>query len=133
MINAARAKGGTCGTTAFAASGPLTLAPELRGVARCHAEHMTQNMYLRARRQEKQPDGTIKEVPLTTLATTAGYTWVRMGINVGGLADAQSQFNQWRNSPNSCVYLLDPDFTEVGIGYTLQGTTARFTQIVARP
>lgn len=68
-----------------------------------------------------------------------GYRFSTWGENVAaGYRDAQSVMDAWMRSPGHCRNVLNPGFTELGVGYVQRdGDPSRYfdywTQVFARP
>jgi len=68
-----------------------------------------------------------------------GYTFSTWGENVAaGYRTAQTVMDAWMGSPGHCRNILNPGFTELGVGYVQrEGDPSRFfdywTQVFARP
>ena len=47
-----------------------------------------------------------------------GYSWQRCGENIAaGNSDPKATMTQWMNSPGHKANILNPEFTELGVGY----------------
>ncbi len=67
---------------------------------------------------------------LRARADRQGYDWSNLGENVAwGYTSPQSVVAGWLNSPGHCANIMNPTFTELGVG--LQGTF--WTQLFGRP
>jgi len=109
-MNDARASGAVCGTEEFGSAGSLEISPELRCAARAHSKDMAERDYF----NHYSPEG---EGP-TERFQKAGWSGRRWGENiVAGGGSADGQFDMWMNSPGHCSNIMDPNFTQVGIGY----------------
>ena len=63
-------------------------------------------------------------------ATRQGYLWSRLGENVAyGYTTPAGVVTGWLGSPGHCANIMNPDFTELGVG--LHGTF--WTQLFGRP
>ena len=62
---------------------------------------------------------------LEARAEDAGYTgWTALGENVAGGASTPAQVVQgWLNSDGHCSNLMQPDFTDLGVGYVYMDDT----------
>lgn len=111
-VNMNRAMGGTCGATSYpAGSASLTVSPELRQAARCHALDMMKRDYFGS----ASPEG--ERVGDRVQAT--GYSYASVGQDVGaGRATSALQMEAWLDKEGSCVHMLDPKFDQIGVGYT---------------
>lgn len=82
----------------------------LMQVAEAHAQDMADNNYL--------AHGNLTDDHAGARLTRAGYSYLYWGeIIAGGTASPVITLEGWLNSPNHKTVLLDPLFTEVGIGY----------------
>ncbi|WP_407570410.1 CAP domain-containing protein [Deinococcus altitudinis] len=119
-VNVARASARTCGTTAFAATTPLTWNAQLAAAARVHSEDMAQNGYRgTAADAEAAHVGTDGSTPQQRI-TQAGYVWktsgenVAAGYTVGGAFDVVTG---WLNSPGHCANIMSPKYKEIGVSF----------------
>ena len=128
-VNAFRQTGGSCGGPALPSVAPLSLNLLLTQAAISHAEDMGQNNYF----SHDSQDG---RTPWDRINAT-GYVGTAMGENIAaGRGDAQSAFEQWKSSAGHCANMLNPDFTELGVGYAhASGSMYRhyWVQTFARP
>ena len=112
LANEARAHARRCGSKSFAAVPPLTLAPKLTRAAREHSKDM-------AKHNEFEHQGSDGSSP-PDRATRAGYVWRTVGENIAaGATSADEVMEGWLASPGHCENLMDPRFTETGIGYAV--------------
>ena len=59
--------------------------------------------------------------------TAAGYRWAFYGESLGaGFTSAQAAFESWINSPPHRAILLDPKYTEIGVGYASGGAWGHY-------
>ena len=68
-------------------------------------------------------------------ATRRDYRWSAWGENVAaGAPDAASVLNGWMNSPEHRANILNPSYTDIGVGlaYSSNGTPY-WTMVLARP
>lgn len=66
--------------------------------------------------------------------TESGVAWVRATENVGqGQRTPQEILTDWQNSPGHNANLLDPDVTDVGIGFQEGGAGPFWTMKAIRP
>jgi len=68
-------------------------------------------------------------------ATRRDYQWSTWGENIAsGAPDAAFVMNGWMNSPGHRANILDPAFTDIGVGlaYSSNGTPY-WTMVLARP
>ena len=112
LANEARARPRRCGSKSFAAVAPLTLSPRLMQAALEHSKDM-------ARHSEFEHEGSDGSTP-SQRATRAGYVWRTVGENIAaGATSAEEVMAGWLASPGHCENLMDPRFTETGIGYVV--------------
>jgi uncharacterized protein YkwD len=102
-VNAARRKAG---------APPLRSDPLLEKAAQKHAEDMLARGYF----AHESPSGTtVKE-----RAREAGYEWRTIGENIAeGQFTVDEVMDTWMESPGHRRNILDPAFTEIGIGLAL--------------
>jgi uncharacterized protein YkwD len=129
LTNRARAQARRCGATVRPAAKPLRLALPLRQVALAHARDMARNDYF----EHQALDGS----QIGDRVTRGGYRWRVAGENlaVGVVTPAQA-IAGWLNSPPHCNALMDGRFTEMGVAYAVNPTTARmiyWVQVFAAP
>jgi uncharacterized protein YkwD len=109
LVNAARAEPRRCGWKRFAAAPPLARSAMLEAVAREHAEDMA----WRGRMEHAGGDGSTP----AGRATRIGYRWLRIAENVAaGQATPEEVVASWLESDGHCANLMDPAYTETGIG-----------------
>lgn len=82
-----------------------------------------------------RPNGT----SFSTAIDQAGYIWSRVGENIAycsGYSSSQFAdvfFEGWKNSPGHYANMVKPEFTEIGIAISFNGTTAYATQNFGTP
>ncbi len=111
LVNMHRATGYNCGSAgSFGPAAPLTMQPNLRCSSRVHSKDMdTRNFF-----DHNNPSG---ESPFDRMGM-AGYSFFTAGENIAaGSPDAAGTMNQWMNSDGHCSNIMNPDFTEIGVGY----------------
>jgi uncharacterized protein YkwD len=111
LVNERRAAGATCGTYgSFGPADPLTMVPELRCSARLHSMDMGMQGYF----DHTALDG---RDPFDRMAD-AGYSGGTMGENIAkGQGSPAEVVDGWMGSDGHCRNIMDPGFTEIGIGY----------------
>jgi uncharacterized protein YkwD len=113
LVNEARAAGATCGSQSFGAASPLTMNPALRCAARVHSKDMSDRSFF----DHTNPDG---EDPFVRM-DRAGYSYFTAGENIAaGQSSPQEVMAGWMDSPGHCSNIMNPDFTEIGVG-TFEG------------
>lgn len=99
-VNAVRRKAG---------APPLKLEGHLQKAAQEHAEDMLERGYF----AHESPSGTT----VRERSTAAGYEWKTIGENIAeGQFSVDEVMRIWMNSPAHRKNILDPHFTELGIG-----------------
>ncbi len=109
LINNYRAQNGLPG---------LTLSPKLSNASEAHSADMAiRNYFSHTGSDGSSPWDRIR---------AAGYTYnTYLGENIAaGFADAQGNFDAWRNSPPHNEDMLNPNFKAIGIGRYYQAGTA---------
>lgn len=111
LINAERAEGADCGSQgSFGPAGPLVMEERLRCAARNHSLDMATRGFF----DHTNPDGA---GPSERLAS-ALYSWTSWGENIAlGQRDAEQVVASWMSSPGHCASIMNPNFTELGVGY----------------
>jgi uncharacterized protein YkwD len=129
-VNIARAKGATCGTTAYPPAPPLKWNDELAKASRAHSLDMANQRYF----NHQGKDGRLP----AARASAAGYKWRRVGENIAvGQNSAEEVVAGWLASPGHCVNIMEPDFIEMGVAYAIYDTVGKprvyWTQMFGRP
>ncbi len=89
---------------------PLAYQERLAIAARCHASDMATNGYF----DHNSPDGSTPGMRVER----AGYVWGAWGENIAtGQTSAQEVMNVWMNSSGHRANILNPGFTEIGVGH----------------
>jgi len=129
LVNDLRRRGATCGDQAFEPSPPLAFDARLRDAARRHSEAMAEQGFF----SHVAPDGR----EMTDRVDATGYDWAALGENIAAGRDgAEATFTQWRESPGHCRNLMNPGFTELGVGYAFSASSPfghYWTQNFGRP
>ncbi|HET6585815.1 MAG TPA: CAP domain-containing protein [Nannocystaceae bacterium] len=115
IVNQRRAEGANCHTAGmFGPTTPLTMNPMLRCSARKHSADMAARNFF----DHDNPDG---EDPFARMEA-AGYSFQAAGENIaGGYPDAAGTMMQWMESDGHCSNIMNPGFTEIGVGYSSGG------------
>lgn len=122
LVNAARATARSCGSKAYAAAAPVSLEARLARAAQLHSEDMEDHSMM----SHTGSDGS----DLRVRAERQGYDWTRLGENVAaGYTTPAAVMAGWLGSPGHCANIMNPDFTELGVG--LDGYY--WTQLFGRP
>jgi uncharacterized protein YkwD len=130
LSNALRARGARCGTTPFAPAPPLTWNKRLTAAGRVQATEMARFGVL----THTGRDGSTP----ARRAERAGYAWRAVGENVAAGAESAAEVMEgWEHSPEHCRNLLDPTFTELGLGFATSpradGHSTWWSMVLARP
>ena len=121
LTNEQRAQGANCDSRGrFGRANPLVMEPRLRCAARRHSDDMA----VRGFYDHVNPDGAS---PGDRIDAT-GYRWRAYAENIYQSPDTpQEAIDGWVDSDGHCANLMNPDFTQIGIGYSenamiVQGT-----------
>jgi uncharacterized protein YkwD len=128
IVNEVRASGANCGSAGnFGPAGPLTMQPALRCSARVHSKDMNDRSFF----DHTNPSG---ESPWDRMEQ-AGYNFSNAGENIaGGNSTAAATMQQWMDSDGHCGNIMNPNFTEIGVGYYPGGQWGHlWTQNFGRP
>ena len=115
LVNERRSVGGDCGDQgSFGPAGPLAVQSALSAAARRHSLDMGERDYF-DHASPGGPDGD----DMVERVENAGYVgWTALGENIsGGRATAEETVDGWMDSPGHCANILNPDFTQIGVGY----------------
>jgi uncharacterized protein YkwD len=118
LVNAARAKGRRCGAKPFAAAAPLALSPTLARAALAYAQELASHAYMaHTGRDGSSPAQRV---------TRSGYRWRATGENLAsGIMTPEALLAGWLGSPEHCANLMDPVFSEMGVGFGVNPRDAR--------
>jgi uncharacterized protein YkwD len=111
LTNEARAVGHNCDSMGqFGAADPLTMSPILRCSSRLHSLDMGENGYFDHTGQDgRSPFKRMED---------AGYMGFMMGENIAkGQQTPSEVVDGWLDSDGHCSNMMNPDFTEIGVGY----------------
>jgi uncharacterized protein YkwD len=132
LVNEVRGQGYDCGTAGtFAAAEPLSLDASLSLAAQKHsldleATGMTTNMHV-------TPQGAVNYtagMKFTQRIEAENYKWALAGENVAyNFATSQAVLKAWLESPGHCKNIMNPKFSEIGLGKA----GAYWTQVFASP
>ena len=115
LTNAARARGGSCGTATFAPAAPLTYNAKLEAAAQGHASDMAARDYF--------DHVNAAGVNLSGRVGAAGYSPRLVAENIAaGQTAAEEVVVGWLNSPGHCRNIMDPALRELGVGYATSRT-----------
>jgi uncharacterized protein YkwD len=122
LVNSYRAAGADCGSSGtFAATGPVVAEAQLRCAARLHSQDMAVRDYF----DHTNPDG---QSPWDRVDLT-DYSGNASGENIAqGYPDPAAVMDGWMSSPGHCSNIMNPDNTELGVGY--HGDESHWTQVM---
>lgn len=110
LVNEARAQPRRCGGKSFSATTALKLSLALGNAALAHSLDMATGNYF----DHTGADGSTP----ASRVTRAGYAWRAVGENLAaGVATPEEAVSGWLHSPAHCQNLMDPRFTDMGVGY----------------
>lgn len=111
LTNEIRARGANCGSRGdFEPAPPLTMQSNIHCSARAHSMDMAVRDYF----DHDTPEGAS---PFDRMGE-AGYQYRVAGENIAaGSHDAAGTMEQWMESDGHCANVMDPDYTELGVGY----------------
>jgi uncharacterized protein YkwD len=118
LVNDARASRRRCGWKRFEAAPPLAASAALDRAALAHAKDMASRSALGHAGGDGSAPGE--------RATRAGYRWRLVGENIAaGQPTAERVVAEWLDSPHHCANLMDPGFTDMGIGFAADAKSAK--------
>lgn len=113
LVNAARAQPRRCGTTGYPAAGPLSLESRLGRAATDWAAQMGARGFFAHEQGRSTPDRRIED---------EGYRWGAWGENIAaGYHTPEATVAAWLGSTGHCQAIMDPGYTQVGVGYVVVG------------
>jgi uncharacterized protein YkwD len=116
LVNQARERSRTCGSSRFAAARPVSLSDTLSRVSLAHAVEMAQ--YSRFAHEGR--DGS----SAADRATRAGYNWKTVGENIAaGQTTPETVVEGWLKSPQHCANLMAPQFREMGVAFAVNNAS----------
>jgi uncharacterized protein YkwD len=109
LVNGLRSRGCNCGDTKMPPVPSVTWNASLEKAAWLHSKDMSEQKYF----DHIAPNGSNPGQRLDA----AGYRWLRYGENIAtGFTNEQAAVLGWLSSPKHCRNMMDPNFTEVGVG-----------------
>ena len=109
LVNQARSQGRVCGHQRFNAARPISANGSLNRAAQVHSSDMA------ARRQISHTGSNGSSVGQRT--KQAGYQWRAIAENVAvGQNSTSAVVQAWLKSPGHCVNIMNPNYTEGGVG-----------------
>ena len=129
-VNEARAQGRRCGSKLYPAAQALALNPSLTTAALAHSQEMA----VYAQFDHRGHDGSTP----ATRVVRAGYgEYAVVGENIAAGAMTPREVTEgWLASPAHCENIMDARFTQIGIAFAVNRTTAEtvyWTQDFASP
>ena len=116
LVNRARTEARACGDKRFAAAGRLKLNGTLSRTSLAHAADMAHHSYM----AHTGRDGSTP----ADRATRAGYRWRSVGENIAsGQTTPEAVVESWIKSPPHCANLMAPQFTEMGVAYSVDSAS----------
>ncbi|MFO1218402.1 MAG: CAP domain-containing protein [Burkholderiaceae bacterium] len=107
-VNALRAAGATCGTTAYPSASPLAWNAALTQASALHSQDMATANYFTHNSQDGRTPGD--------RITAAGYAWQTYGENIAaGYDTVQAAVDAWIASPGHCANLMNAAFRDIGV------------------
>jgi uncharacterized protein YkwD len=137
LTNDARARGHDCDSAGrFGPAAPLAMSAALRCAARQHSGYMAETGEFSHDESQNGSD------PFERISAT-GYQFSAAGENIAlGQRSPDEVVAGWLESDGHCANIMNPDFTELGVGYA-EGSAASlgfsnndapyWTQVFARP
>jgi uncharacterized protein YkwD len=109
-VNEARAVARTCGTTDYAAAGPVQWDARLADAALMQADYLQQeNLFTHS----GEGNSTVGD-----RALMAGYDWRNVGENLAaGHTTLERVMEDWIKSPGHCATLMNPNFVDAGFAF----------------
>lgn len=115
-VNAARAKGGTCGNRAMPPAPPVRWNDALSAAAATHSRDMAAGNYF----DHKDAQGR----HVGERVDAEGYRWHAVAENIaGGDRSVDSVVRGWLRSPVHCEAMLDAQYADVGVACVARPTT----------
>lgn len=106
-VNAARAKGRTCGGRRLPPASPLVWNDALFSAAARHSMDMANRDYF----AHASPEGN----RVGARVTAQGYAWRSVGENIaGGDRSVEVVVRGWMDSPGHCANIMNGEFNEIG-------------------
>jgi uncharacterized protein YkwD len=113
LVNQRRAQGAVCGGTVYAAAPALAGEQMLHNAAKRHSEDMALRDFL----SHVNPDGAT----LVDRIEAEGYPWWALAENIAaGYTTPQGVVDGWMASAGHCVNIMNPLYTQIGVGYAYE-------------
>jgi uncharacterized protein YkwD len=129
LVNEARSRPRRCGWKKHGPAPPLAASTALDRAALAHARDMATHSAM----GHAGSDGSTP----SERATRAGYRWRLVAENVAaGQPTPEQAVAEWLESPGHCANLMNPGYTEMGIGFAADANSAAgvyWSQLFATP
>jgi uncharacterized protein YkwD len=113
LVNQQRAPGAVCGGTVYAPVADLEAEQMLQNAAKRHSEDMALRDFV----SHVNPDG----LSVLDRVQDEGYPSRAIAENIAaGQTTPQDVVNAWMASPGHCVNIMDPRYTQIGVGYAYE-------------
>ncbi|MCC5943573.1 MAG: CAP domain-containing protein [Bernardetiaceae bacterium] len=122
LVNAQRSEGCQCGDDYMPATATLRWSEHLAEISADYSEEMrSKNFFSHTGADGSSPGDRL---------TAAGYNWRTYGENIAkGYTSEEDVIRGWIDSPGHCRNIMNPNFTEMGIGRSAN----YWTQMLATP
>lgn len=109
QVNAARARGHSCGGEVFGPARPVSWNERLASAAMIHSKDMAETNYF----AHKSPRGTRAHHRVQA----QGYEWQSVGENIaaGEEYNARTVVDGWLKSPSHCRNIMEPTYAELAV------------------
>lgn len=108
LVNDARKKGCSCGTTYYAPTTALTWNDQLEKAAYDHSNDMFQNKYFSHTGSDGSGSGE--------RISNSGYAWKWYGENIAaGYPTEKDVVAGWLSSPGHCANIMNKNYKEMGV------------------
>ncbi|PKQ60342.1 hypothetical protein BZG02_19730 [Labilibaculum filiforme] len=109
MVNEVRASGTTCETTYYPPVGAVTWNSTLEAAALKHSKDMKDNDFF--------SHTSFNGDKFVDRLNAAGYNYNNAGENIAlGYSTEENVINAWLTSQGHCANIMNPNFTEMGVG-----------------
>ncbi|MBI4817862.1 MAG: hypothetical protein HY791_16500, partial [Deltaproteobacteria bacterium] len=120
LTNQIRLTGAVCGGVPYPPAAPVTYEPHLQASARAHSADMAARGYY----SHNSPEGSTP----SDRTLHAGYSGPVVGENIAaGQVSPEDVVHAWLLSPGHCANMLDPHYSDLGVGFTFDPTSERHT------
>jgi uncharacterized protein YkwD len=110
LINTVRSNSHTCGDSTYAPAHTVRENEKLNDAAKLHARDMGENNYL----DVESPQG----ISIEDRIISQNYKYILFkALLAQGNTSPENVIQAWRNEPEYCRAIMNPNFTEIGAGY----------------